>query len=248
MYAFGCVLYEILSGRIVFPADNTKEVLHQHLVATPTPPSFIRPCDASLEELCLRLLSKNPKERPTAIEVLEKLSLATSIKYTRAPITMPLNTSKPLGLIGRQEELRRLEEERLSSASGPRLVLLGAESGLGKSSLLSEFALLSQEKKANVWWGRCYEREDIPYKAFDAIVDSLTAALARRQSEGLLIPGIQSLTKIFPVLKEAPNREPLRQRSLERAAACLVVSLLAPDQALRELATCFVIRRFTVGG
>ncbi|MFF4571630.1 protein kinase [Streptomyces sp. NPDC001410] len=65
LYALGCVLHELLSGRVVFEADSEFQLMYQHVNAAPTPLRQLRPdVPEELEELVLHLLRKAPEARP----------------------------------------------------------------------------------------------------------------------------------------------------------------------------------------
>ncbi|KUL43778.1 serine/threonine-protein kinase [Streptomyces regalis] len=67
VYALGCVLYQLLTGRAPFQADTALAILHQHLDAAPVPPREL--CillPPAFENYLLGLLAKEPEERPTA--------------------------------------------------------------------------------------------------------------------------------------------------------------------------------------
>ncbi|WP_330460743.1 serine/threonine-protein kinase [Streptomyces sp. NBC_00820] len=65
LYALGCVLHELLCGRLVFEADSEFQLMYQHVNAAPTPLRQLRPdVPAELEELVLHLLRKAPEARP----------------------------------------------------------------------------------------------------------------------------------------------------------------------------------------
>src|SRR6185436_437297 len=86
-------------------------------------------------------------------------------------------------------------------------VRVHGESGVGKSYLVRHFTsqVLAREPNAVILAGRCYERESVPYKALDGIVDELTgflgAALAS-ELPPLLPPGVHALAQVFPVLRQ----------------------------------------------
>lgn len=74
VYAFGALLYELLTGSPVFPRRSPVEMGIGHLHEPPVPPSTIAPrgwVPRDLDALVLRLLHKDPVQRPrNATEVL----------------------------------------------------------------------------------------------------------------------------------------------------------------------------------
>ena len=81
--------------------------------------------------------------------------------------------------MGRRDELEALSAAfRQVQAGTPTVVEVHGPSGVGKSALIRHF-LEEQRGTAVVLEGRCYEREYVPYKAFDGIVDALTRTLQR---------------------------------------------------------------------
>ncbi|WP_412518544.1 protein kinase domain-containing protein [Actinomadura madurae] len=75
LYSLGCVLYEMLTGCLVFPGATPYEVLRRHEDEPPTPPRVLRPdIPLGLDALVLQLLAKQPGERPAnADEVYQRL-------------------------------------------------------------------------------------------------------------------------------------------------------------------------------
>ncbi|MPZ60750.1 MAG: Stk1 family PASTA domain-containing Ser/Thr kinase [Propionibacteriales bacterium] len=64
VYAVGCVLYELLTGRPPFQGESAVAVAYQHVRETPQPPSAFEPTvPAEVDALVLAALAKLPDER-----------------------------------------------------------------------------------------------------------------------------------------------------------------------------------------
>ncbi|UWZ82362.1 serine/threonine-protein kinase [Occallatibacter riparius] len=86
LYALGCVLYEMLTGRNPFQAEDPHGWMHQHLEVEPPRPSMVRPEVAEwagLDEAVLRLLAKNRDRRtPSAIAAFDALQALRRLPHT----------------------------------------------------------------------------------------------------------------------------------------------------------------------
>ncbi len=76
-YAFGCMLYQMLTGKIPYVGKTAIEVMLKHSdpQTTPVPPRQLVPPVAisdTLEETLLRLLAKDPEERFAAMAAVEQ--------------------------------------------------------------------------------------------------------------------------------------------------------------------------------
>jgi serine/threonine-protein kinase len=75
LYALGCVLFELLTGKPPFGAETSAEIMFQHLEKVPPRVSSIAlDCPMWLDALISQLLQKNPDQRPRdASSVLQAL-------------------------------------------------------------------------------------------------------------------------------------------------------------------------------
>jgi serine/threonine protein kinase len=75
IHSLSLVLYELLVGRLPFPAEPMPEANRHKLEEDPTPPrSLDRRIDRGLEAICLKALARDPDERyPTAAALAEDL-------------------------------------------------------------------------------------------------------------------------------------------------------------------------------
>ncbi|MCS7295075.1 MAG: protein kinase, partial [Chloroflexota bacterium] len=76
IYALGVVLYEMLTGRLPFDADNPIGLAMQHVHEAPPPPRQFNPnIPPAVEAIILRALAKDPRQRfPTAGALAQALT------------------------------------------------------------------------------------------------------------------------------------------------------------------------------
>jgi len=218
-YAVGVALYQALTGSLPFGGWTRDELAQKKLHADPpSPRSYSADIPLDLEELCLALLRRAPVERPTGAEVIRRLSEASA----RAK---PAPAGRTSLFLGRATELLALAKAFDDSRTGATVgVLVTGDSGIGKSALVRRFrdATLIAYPHTLVLAGRCHERESVPYKAVDGIVDALCRHLRRLPDQEVmpLLPRwIGALAQVFPVLRQVDaiamlqQPEPLGQRT-----------------------------------
>jgi hypothetical protein len=181
------------------------ELINQKQNLAPDPPSKLAPgIPSDLDQLCMDLLKTLPAARPSGPEILARLGVSAeqvcSIKSQYSAANMPF--------VGREQHLAELNDAfKLIKRGRPVVVYTHGSSGMGKSTLVRHFLedLQQREQKAVVLSGRCYEREAVPYKALDSLMDGLSRylkGLPTAKAEILLPHDILPLTRLFPVLKK----------------------------------------------
>lgn len=199
-YSVGVMLFEVLTGQLPFTGPPTKILIDKQSIAPPAPRMLVDGIPEDLDRLCVDLLRVRPDDRPTGADVRSRL------RGNPGPTTRRRTSPTPLApFIGRGEQLLALEDAYRATTRGEAVsVFVHGRSGMGKSALVNMFLeSLRHREQAVVLTGRCYERESVPYKAFDSLIDSLTqhlGSLPAEESRGLLPDEIHELARVFPVL------------------------------------------------
>jgi eukaryotic-like serine/threonine-protein kinase len=206
-YSVGVMLYEALVGRPPF-VGSAVDVLTMKSTMDPVPASeCVAGVPSDLDALCQALLHRDPAMRPTGAEVLHRLGVTRSI----APGPPPLG---PAGaettFMGRDRQLKVLREAFDAARAGEAItVRVAGASGMGKSAIVHHFLdELVQGGEAVVLRGRAYERESVPYKVVDSVIDALSRHLLRvaDTADALALPeDAWALARLFPVLERVPG-------------------------------------------
>ena len=172
------MLYDILAGRL--PFEGTVIEVLDAKIRREAPPLRRDGIPEDLAELATALVHRNPDERPKGSEVLRRLRSA------HVPTGMPAQGPAPV-FLGRRSQLEALEAAQARAREGtPVTVLVQGRSGMGKTTLVDRFlGRIRADPRATVLAGRCYERESVPYKALDSVIDSLSQRFAASGGPGL---------------------------------------------------------------
>ena len=202
VYALGVMLFVALTGRLPFTRYTEPRVDTLQARAAPRARSVADGVPADLDELCACMLEREAALRPTLDEIWRRLGASTRGRH------QPTAQTAATTLVGRGPELSQLHAALHATAQEhPIAVLVSAASGIGKSALLDEFAQQACDV-ALVLAGRCYEREALPYKAFDGVIDALAErlqTLAGDELAALLPDHLGALVQVFPALKRVPE-------------------------------------------
>jgi predicted ATPase/signal transduction histidine kinase/predicted Ser/Thr protein kinase len=148
LYGLGATLYEMATGRPPFKGEDMLQLIHDHLVREPVPPSQV---DARVPEglsrIILRLLAKSPEHRYQSAEgVLHDLlrlrgdfAQGSPGVFDLGERDFPAQLAAPDRLVGRDAELAVLEAAFAQAQETPwRTVLIEGAAGVGKSALIQQ--------------------------------------------------------------------------------------------------------------
>lgn len=132
IYSMGTTFYEMLTGTIPFGGNSWVEILQKHIAELPVPPSVRRPgLPDALDEIVLRAMSKDPRERyqdcESFIDDLVEVQ-STPLPHERRPSLPP---DKEGGAAGRRSASGRFATGKhrafKSTPSGSRGKLVVAD-------------------------------------------------------------------------------------------------------------------------
>ena len=216
-YSVGVMLFQALTGRLPFTGKYFEVIMDKQSIDPPAPVDLAPETPPDLNDLCVRLLRRRPADRPSGREVLRLLGYG---KSGPAPALARHATSSPgsLPFIGRDGHLQKLNDAFDATQQGQTVtVYIHGSSGMGKTALVREFIdQLGDQGGVVVLEGRCYERESVPYKALDGVVDSLNQylmSLPDSKALALMPREAYALARLFPVMLQvdsvfnSPQRE-----------------------------------------
>ncbi len=147
LYSLGIIFYEQITGELPFQSDEILPLLQKHLAEPPAAPKEKIPdLPSDINDLILRLLSKNPKDRPdSAWEVYRSVESLNNIESNylislhadKQPAVQKYNLpTPPTSFIGRLRELDELND--LLARPDTRMLTIVGAGGMGKTRLSLE--------------------------------------------------------------------------------------------------------------
>jgi eukaryotic-like serine/threonine-protein kinase len=236
-YSVGVLLYEALTGRVPFQG-SALDVLDAKELDAPLPVwNFAPRAPRDLAALALALLHPEPSHRPSERDVLRLLGGSSE----RTPLPSLSALGEPL--LGRKlHEVRLRQAYEETTRDSTKVVFVSGPSGIGKSALIRSFVrLLQRTTEALVLESRCDERETMPYKALDPLVDALTEHLRKLrdiEAARLMPADVAMLARAFPTLRAVD--EIRRAPGLSNEVTDSLVVRQRAAGALRDL--CFRLR------
>ena len=160
VFSLGIVLYEAATGAHPFAVSSVLGTLNAIIAQQPAPPSRLNTgISPQLEVLLLRMLEKDPRLRPPAMDVRKALATLTGREGLGFEFSQLANLRRKT--VGREKERARMEASyNLARGGHSQLLCLSGEPGIGKTTLVEEFLeeLAISGEPCRVGRGRCSER------------------------------------------------------------------------------------------
>jgi GAF domain-containing protein/HPt (histidine-containing phosphotransfer) domain-containing protein len=255
LYSLGITLYELLTHRRPFEAEDLLELVHDHLIRIPDAPSSVDPAiPPLLSNLVLRLLEKEPDRRYQSAEGLAQDLIRLQhgdTDFELGQFDFGARLNPPPHLIGRDAELATLRSIISCTTDGDtRCVLVAGAAGVGKSALLAQLRPLVTAQRA---WLVCSKFEQYGKDSAAAALD-IFQALGRQllaepeerlaQYRQRILQGLRSNLGVGPtllpefqlLLGKHPAVELTDAREVEsrttQAALDLLRSIATPERPL----------------
>ncbi len=218
-YSVGVMLYEAITGQPPFTGPYLEVLTAKQRPDPPRPSARVGGVPADLDRLVVQLLAPAPAQRPTGREVLTRV--ASRRRASAAAGSLPMAGRRGPMLVGRTPHLAALDDAFQATCGGQSaVVFVRGRSGMGKTALVRRFLrdLRQRDHRAVALVGRCYEREAVPYKALDTIVDAIAQHLKQLppgDADAVLPRDVLALARLFPVLREVDAVSSGRHRAAD---------------------------------
>ncbi|MFC1851183.1 protein kinase [candidate division CSSED10-310 bacterium] len=216
LYAVGCILYEFLTGHPPFISPQRRDILLAHLTRECVPPNKLRKnVPDELNDLCLRLLAKDPRQRiGFADSVAAILRRYSPKKRSASNGGISYSYLYRPSFIGRKKQLETLNNclNTLPEGAGC-LALIAGESGVGKTRLLIEFGKYAEKQNIVLFTAECTERSNQPLQPFRHLLLNLAdrcKELGQAETQRLfgselrVISAYQDQLQTVPGFEESP--------------------------------------------
>ena len=190
IYAFGVILFYLLTGQVPFAGNDTMSILDRHLTASVTFPSELQALiPGPLVQLVLKCLEKNSEDRYGSASGLradllecgsQLLSSGTISDFALGRHDPRVTFRIPTSLYGRETETSMLRRFVRSRQRRPAVMLVTGSAGVGKTAFLNQLADIVLKENGRFITGKFDQyRRNVPYislvQAFQDLIHQLLA-------------------------------------------------------------------------
>ncbi|MBN1173696.1 MAG: diguanylate cyclase [Micromonosporaceae bacterium] len=168
LYSLGVILFQLMTGRLPFPATDVAEQIRLHLVQPAPSLQTLRPdLPEAIGEIVAQLLAKDPDDRYQTGTELQADLLQRAVRGEPRPgppgSSGPATQECDAAFFGRRSELGRLLARWHEAASGHgSLVVVTGQEGIGKSRLVRQLATMVGQSGGHPTWIAAAEDDAAP--------------------------------------------------------------------------------------
>ncbi len=229
VYSFGCVAYQLLTGKLPFEGENHLEVLMKQTTDEPIPPSIraqenpaLPPLPVAIDDAIAWMMRKDATERPpNLLSAMHALEEAAGIEYPRATTEPPMSRRTPVSIT--PLSITPMPPKRNSS-----------------TALANTMAATTGEQAAPIRGIRAARVDSVgpvaavPASSWFMRIQSRLPARSARVVR--LARAVSSVSTAAPVVKVEVAAPPVRRVTVSRWSAVAVVADRAPMAAAAESA------------
>ncbi|MGI9328455.1 MAG: protein kinase domain-containing protein [Pseudomonadales bacterium] len=152
LYSLGATLYELFSGNPPFSATDPLELIHAHIASQPIALTEVSERTPNwVSDVVAKLLAKQPEDRYQSAgsvhdDISEGRELANIVPFRLGQTDAPGQLSLPKRIYGRDEEIKRLQDNLQRARDGEiSFFLVTGIQGIGTSSFCSAIARQAAE-------------------------------------------------------------------------------------------------------
>jgi hypothetical protein len=242
-YAVGGILYDALTGHAPFEGKAADVLLRKQNLDPADLRELVPGVAEDLADLCMRLLSRVPAQRPTDAQMRALLAPESRQRASRLETQ---DTLPPTMFVGRDDELAFLDAAATVAQTGrAQCVLVHGAPGVGKTALVEHFVEMLLLQGHHVFKARCRSQEHVSFMVLDELARGFikTAARMREKLAQVDPADAADLVAVFPLfarLRLVPRERATSDPSRARAGATRALRALFAELSRDKMVALWI--------